>query len=145
MNVSVGARIKAARKAAGLTQEQLAERIGISPKNLSFIETGRFGVGLETLIRICTVLHVSADTLLFGQANGEPAALCRDLAARLGSAPRAVGTAVGRNPLSILIPCHRVVGAGGALTGYAGGVERKRWLLEFERTPAKSSPLPDRQ
>ncbi len=68
-----------------------------------------------------------------------------DLAARLGSAPRAVGTAVGRNPLSILIPCHRVVGAGGALTGYAGGVERKRWLLEFERTPAKSSPLPDRQ
>lgn len=81
LNVSVGARIKAVRKGAGLTQEQLAERIGISAKNLSFIETGRFGVGLETLTRICTALHVSADALLFGQAEGEPAALCRDLTA----------------------------------------------------------------
>ena len=49
-----------------------------------------------------------------------------------GTSPRAVGGAVGRNPISILIPCHRVVGADGSLTGYAGGVERKRWLLEFE-------------
>lgn len=79
LNVSVGARIKAARKGAGLTQEQLAEMIGISPKNLSFIETGRFGVGLETLTRICTALHVSADALLFGEPAGAPAALCRDL------------------------------------------------------------------
>lgn len=45
---------------------------------------------------------------------------------------RAVGGAVGRNPISILIPCHRVVGAGGSLTGYAGGVERKLWLLRHE-------------
>lgn len=79
LNVSVGARIKAARRDAGLTQEQLAEMIGISAKNLSFIETGRFGVGLETLIRICRALHVSADTLLFGRAEGAPASLCRDL------------------------------------------------------------------
>lgn len=48
------------------------------------------------------------------------------------AAPRAVGAAVGRNPISILIPCHRVVGAGGSLTGYAGGLERKRFLLELE-------------
>jgi len=56
------------------------------------------------------------------------------LARRLGapSYARAVGHANGRNPLSILVPCHRVVGAGGALTGYAGGVARKRWLLEHE-------------
>lgn len=81
LNVSVGARIKAARRGAGLTQEQLAERIGISAKNLSFIETGRFGVGLETLTRICTVLHVSADALLFGQAEDAPATLCRELTA----------------------------------------------------------------
>ena len=54
------------------------------------------------------------------------------LARQLGSAPRAVGSAVGRNPISILIPCHRVLGADGSLTGYAGGVERKRWLLEHE-------------
>lgn len=45
---------------------------------------------------------------------------------------RAVGTAVGRNPVSIIVPCHRVVGANGALTGYAGGVERKAWLLRHE-------------
>lgn len=46
---------------------------------------------------------------------------------------RAVGGAVGRNPVSILVPCHRVVGADGSLTGYAGGTERKRRLLEIER------------
>ena len=46
---------------------------------------------------------------------------------------RAVGSAVGRNPISILVPCHRVVGAGGRLTGYAGGVERKRILLGLEQ------------
>ena len=56
------------------------------------------------------------------------------LAQRIGrpNAVRAVGAAVGRNPLSIVVPCHRVVGAGGALTGYAGGLERKRALLRLE-------------
>lgn len=57
------------------------------------------------------------------------------LAARLGlpaGASRAVGGAVGRNPVSILIPCHRVLGVGGSLTGYAGGLERKRFLLALE-------------
>jgi methylated-DNA-[protein]-cysteine S-methyltransferase len=56
------------------------------------------------------------------------------LAARLGrpAAVRAVGAAVGRNPLSLIIPCHRVIGSTGALTGYAGGLERKRWLLAHE-------------
>ena len=56
------------------------------------------------------------------------------LSAQIGApkAVRAVGAAVGRNPLSILIPCHRVVGANGSLTGYAGGLERKRWLLRHE-------------
>ena len=54
------------------------------------------------------------------------------LAHMLGSSARAVGSAVGRNPVSILVPCHRVVGAGGALTGYAGGIERKTALLRLE-------------
>ncbi|PJI94793.1 methylated-DNA--[protein]-cysteine S-methyltransferase [Luteimicrobium subarcticum] len=57
------------------------------------------------------------------------------IAADLGLPPgasRAVGAAVGRNPIGIVVPCHRVVGASGALTGYAGGLERKVWLLEHE-------------
>jgi methylated-DNA-[protein]-cysteine S-methyltransferase len=57
-----------------------------------------------------------------------------ELAAALGrpSASRAVGAATGRNPLSLVIPCHRLVGSTGALTGYAGGLDRKRALLAFE-------------
>jgi methylated-DNA-[protein]-cysteine S-methyltransferase len=46
---------------------------------------------------------------------------------------RAVGAANGRNPISIIVPCHRVVGAGGELTGFAGGIESKAWLLDHER------------
>jgi methylated-DNA-[protein]-cysteine S-methyltransferase len=48
-------------------------------------------------------------------------------------AVRAVGAANGRNPISIVVPCHRVVGAAGALTGYGGGLERKSWLLRHEQ------------
>lgn len=57
-----------------------------------------------------------------------------ELAERLGKpkAIRAVGAANGRNPLSIVVPCHRVVGARGKLTGYAGGLDRKAWLLRHE-------------
>ena len=50
---------------------------------------------------------------------------------RAGSA-RAVGAANGRNPISIVVPCHRVIGANGTLTGYGGGLDRKQWLLEYE-------------
>ncbi len=53
-------------------------------------------------------------------------------AAGVPASPQAVGGAVGHNPISILIPCHRVVGTNGSLTGYAGGVEKKRFLLELE-------------
>jgi O-6-methylguanine DNA methyltransferase len=57
-----------------------------------------------------------------------------ELAALIGApgAARAVGLANGRNPLAIIVPCHRVIGAGGGLVGYGGGLERKRWLLDFE-------------
>lgn len=51
-------------------------------------------------------------------------------------AVRAVGLANGRNPISIIVPCHRVVGADGSLTGYGGGIERKRFLLDFEHKVA---------
>jgi len=49
-----------------------------------------------------------------------------------GHAVRAVGTAIGRNPVSIIVPCHRIVAGNGTLAGYAGGLERKRYLLAFE-------------
>lgn len=57
-----------------------------------------------------------------------------ELARRLGdqSASRAVGTANARNPIPIIVPCHRVIGANGDLTGYGGGLDRKLWLLEHE-------------
>lgn len=58
-----------------------------------------------------------------------------ELALRIGNpkAVRAVGLANGRNPLSIVVPCHRVVGSNGSLTGFGGGIERKRYLLALER------------
>jgi methylated-DNA-[protein]-cysteine S-methyltransferase len=62
-----------------------------------------------------------------------------EIAARIGAsraAVRAVGTAIGANPLLIVRPCHRVIGASGALTGYAGGLERKRQLLDLENMPS---------
>lgn len=56
------------------------------------------------------------------------------------AAVRAVGGANGRNPLPIVLPCHRVVGADGSLTGYGGGLWRKTWLLELEAEQAASNP-----
>ncbi|WP_017430921.1 methylated-DNA--[protein]-cysteine S-methyltransferase [Vreelandella jeotgali] len=65
----------------------------------------------------------------FGETRGYG-----DIAAQLGkpTAARAIGMASGRNPLAIIVPCHRVIGANGRLTGYAGGLERKQWLLAHE-------------
>lgn len=63
--------------------------------------------------------------------------IARQLASQKGLAhmsAQAVGGAVGHNPISIVIPCHRVVGTNGSLTGYAGGIERKKFLLEQEKT-----------
>jgi methylated-DNA-[protein]-cysteine S-methyltransferase len=57
-----------------------------------------------------------------------------DIARRISPtmSAQAIGGAVGRNPIGIIIPCHRVIGADGSLTGYGGGLERKRWMLELE-------------
>lgn len=74
---------------------------------------------------------------LLAIAPGQPSTYGA-LAGRLGraSAARALGAAVGRNPISVLVPCHRVVGADGSLTGYAGGLDRKKALLSLEGKPA---------
>jgi methylated-DNA-[protein]-cysteine S-methyltransferase len=58
------------------------------------------------------------------------------------AASRAVGAANGRNPLSLVVPCHRVIGTGGALTGYAGGLKCKNYLLELEQATAPTMLLP---
>lgn len=66
------------------------------------------------------------------------------LAARIGaaSAVRAVGAANGANPVGVIVPCHRVIGADGSLTGYGGGIERKRWLLRHEGASFRDGPAP---
>jgi len=65
-----------------------------------------------------------------------------DLAARIGrpKAVRAVGLASGANPVGLVVPCHRVIGSDGTLTGYGGGLDRKRWLLAHEGVPVYGAP-----
>ncbi|MCC2548872.1 methylated-DNA--[protein]-cysteine S-methyltransferase [Hymenobacter sp. BT175] len=86
--------------------------------------------GTEFQRRVWTVLT----EIGFGQT-----ASYLDLARKLNNpgAVRAVGAANGQNPLSIVWPCHRIIGSGGQLTGYAGGMSRKRWLLDLEKPPAQ--------
>lgn len=70
----------------------------------------------------------------FGQTRSY-ADIAEKIAGRMGKekmSAQAVGGAVGRNPISIIIPCHRVIGASGSLTGYAGGLDKKEWLLRHE-------------
>jgi methylated-DNA-[protein]-cysteine S-methyltransferase len=84
-------------------------------------------VGTDFQRRVWQALH----SVGFGET-----ASYGDIARRIGllpSASRAVGLANGANPISIVVPCHRVIGADGALTGYGGGLHRKRWLLDHER------------
>jgi methylated-DNA-[protein]-cysteine S-methyltransferase len=70
-----------------------------------------------------------------------------EIAAAIGrpKASRAVGAANGRNPLAVVVPCHRVIGANGTLTGYGGGLERKQWLLDHERAAAERGAAPGGQ
>jgi methylated-DNA-[protein]-cysteine S-methyltransferase len=65
-----------------------------------------------------------------------------ELARHVGSASRAVGLANGKNPIALIIPCHRVIGSDGSLTGYGGGLDRKRYLLKLEgnAAPARFGP-----
>ena len=67
------------------------------------------------------------------------------LADKIGkpSAVRAVGLANGRNPIALVIPCHRVIGSDGSLTGYGGGLDRKRYLLDLERRGAEAGNTPE--
>ena len=86
-----------------------------------------------------TAFQQSVWQALLAIEAGETASYA-EIAARIGNlaAVRAVGAAIGRNPISIVVPCHRVIGSGGALTGYAGGLARKTTLLELEREQRKT-------
>lgn len=70
------------------------------------------------------------------------AQIAREDGRRCGA--RAVGAANGKNPISIILPCHRVVGSSGSLTGYAGGIKRKLWLLQHERVDVGKLTIPKR-
>lgn len=74
-------------------------------------------------------------TIPYGQtmSYGEIARLLALQSGYANPSARAVGGAVGRNPISLIIPCHRVIGADGSLTGYAGGTDKKAWLLDMEQ------------
>ena len=69
INIEIGANIKEMRERSGLTQEQLSEQIGIGVKSLSAIERGAVGISLTTLCKVCHVLSVSSDALIFGPAE----------------------------------------------------------------------------
>lgn len=82
-NILVGKRIKTAREAAGLTQERFAELLPMSVKNISAIERGAVGISLQALERICTVLSISSDTILFEQKASNDVDVLTDRLSRL--------------------------------------------------------------
>lgn len=110
-------------RAPAAVRDALDAYFGGAPAALDAVPTATGGTDFQR--RVWAALrHIPAgETRSYGQ-----------LAAAIGrpSAVRAVGLANGANPIGVIVPCHRVIGAGGALTGYAGGVERKRWLLAHE-------------
>lgn len=75
INVQIGTNIQAAREAAGYTQEELSELVGLTPNHLSAIERGVSGASLEVLQKLCSLLGVSADYLMFGRAGADDEAL----------------------------------------------------------------------
>ena len=93
------------------------------PRGVDAVPTVASGTDFERSVWAALMAIPPGETRTYGQiadAIGRPTAV------------RAVAGAIGRNRLTVLVPCHRVVGADGALTGYAGGVDRKRWLLAHE-------------
>lgn len=98
---------------------------GKIPKELPPLEFQ--GTPFQKLVwqELCTIPYGQTDTY---------AQIAKRVSQHLGrrTSPRAVGSAIARNPISILVPCHRVIGTNGSLTGYAGGLERKVYLLKLE-------------
>ena len=118
---TVAAAVPACLRAA---HEQLAAYFGHELREFNLTYAPAFGTDFQRQVW----------QALTGIAYGRTASYL-DVAKRLNNpkSVRAVGAANGQNPLAIVWPCHRVVGVDGSLTGYAGGVHRKKWLLEFEQ------------
>jgi methylated-DNA-[protein]-cysteine S-methyltransferase len=99
---------------------------------LAAIEWRTAGTGFQRTVWASLTTIAPGETLSYGA-----------LAAKLGcpKSVRAVGLANGANPISVVVPCHRVIGADGSLTGYGGGIERKRWLLNHEGAAFRDVPV----
>jgi len=100
--------------------------------SLSAIEWRTAGTPFQRSVWAGLTTIATGETLSYG-----------GLAAKLGCprSVRAVGLANGSNPISVVVPCHRVIGADGSLTGYGGGLERKRWLLNHEGAVFRDNPV----
>jgi methylated-DNA-[protein]-cysteine S-methyltransferase len=117
------------RSDAGFEQvtEQLAEYFAGDRKRFELpVEPG--GVAFQALIWGLIEEIPYGETVTYGDLAREAGG---------GATPKDVGAAVGRNPVSVIVPCHRVVGKDGSLTGYAGGLARKRFLLDLEERSAR--------
>ncbi len=101
------------------------------------LETGQFGSPFERAVWTELRRIPPGET----RSYGDVARALGGAASGPGPNARAVGTANGRNPLAIVVPCHRVIGADGSLTGYAGGLAAKQWLLQHEGWKPKQETL----
>ena len=111
------------------TAKQLAEYFAGERRTFDLPLAPR-GTGFQRIVWRALTQIAYAETASYGElarAIGRPAA------------SRAVGAANGKNPISIIVPCHRIVGADGTLTGYAGGLQAKKWLLAHEQRHAMGS------
>jgi methylated-DNA-[protein]-cysteine S-methyltransferase len=125
----------------------VAPEPGAAPSNLKRLLRGYFEGDIDRLGAIewrtaGTPFQRIVWTALTSIAPGETLTYGA-LAAKLGrpQSVRAVGLANGANPISVVVPCHRVIGANGSLTGYGGGIERKRWLLNHEGAAFGDAPV----
>jgi methylated-DNA-[protein]-cysteine S-methyltransferase len=111
---------------------------GAAPKNIARALDGYFAGDLERIDELPTATNgTSFQREVWKALRTIPAGTTMSygqLATNIGhaGASRAVGAANGSNPIAIVVPCHRVIGANGTLTGYGGGLPRKKWLLEHE-------------
>ncbi len=133
--VRLGSLAEDSRHAMLVSAEQQLAEYFLGERRVFEIPIAFAGTPFQTMVWQALLTIPYGETRSYGQIArqvGHPAAV------------RAVGAANGRNPISIIAPCHRVIGASGALTGFAGGLEAKRYLLALESAPARRAEGPQR-